>query len=578
MLNYLDGKSLSFRDLNKIIEKISIEQLKIKSYWKNFVDVYRTREDINDDGWRGEFFGKMMRGSALIYQYSKDKELYQVLEEAVRDMLTTQDELGRFSTYTVEKEFNGWDVWSRKYVITGMLHFYEICKDKKLKKQIVEALRKHIDYIISKVGVDKLSIVETSNWWGGINSASILETIVGFYNIVKEDKYLDFAKYIISTGGTREQNVIDAAYENKLMPYQYVNTKAYETMSFFEGVFEYYKVTKEEKLLTAVMNFVNAVRDTDLTLLGSCGCTHELFDNSSLTQIVEKDLIMQETCVTVTWIRLNTKLLMYTGDIQYFENMESSFYNGMMGSINSNNQKLYTFEVKGLVAPMLFDSYAPLRNSVRGKGTGGFKMFKDGSYFGCCIAIAAAGFALMPLTAVMREDDILVFNNYYTGKVKIKDAFIKINSKYETTGKVVLKFMKDGQYKLKLRVPSWSSESVISYNDIKLAVEPGYVCVDEYFEVGDELTLQFDTSLTAHVIEDAVAFTKGVTLLAFDEEKQDVSYNEVVIDLKKLKTRNAKKNISEKMRFSINGYTFSDYASCGKNYRGKTMGCWVKVK
>ena len=116
--------------MDKHARFIEENQLFNETDWMLFVKQYRDVTDITAEdpigriGWRGEFFGKMMRGACMTYQYTKNQRLYDLLQATVLDMLETQDALGRFSTYTVEAEFNGWDMWSRKYVLLGLLHFY----------------------------------------------------------------------------------------------------------------------------------------------------------------------------------------------------------------------------------------------------------------------------------------------------------------------------------------------------------------------------------------------------------------------------------------------------------------------
>ena len=188
-------------DYVKFVEEF---QLKDINLWGKFTHVFKAHEDIKDDGWRGEYWGKMMRGACLVYYYSQDEELYFILEKTVIDLLSKQDELGRISSYDVEREFNGWDMWSRKYVITGLLHFVDICKSDILKNNIIDALCKHLDYILDKVG-DKegqRQIELTSTSWGGVNSCTILEPVLDLYNRTQIKKYLDFAEYIIKTGGS----------------------------------------------------------------------------------------------------------------------------------------------------------------------------------------------------------------------------------------------------------------------------------------------------------------------------------------------------------------------------------------
>ena len=57
------------------------EQLMDAALWKKFVDVFHTRPDGENHGWRGEYWGKMMRGAVLVYEYTRDEQLYKVLED-----------------------------------------------------------------------------------------------------------------------------------------------------------------------------------------------------------------------------------------------------------------------------------------------------------------------------------------------------------------------------------------------------------------------------------------------------------------------------------------------------------------
>ena len=59
----------------------------------------------------------MMDCGLDIFEYSHDAELYEILETTVVELLETEDEFGRISSYTMETEFGGWDMWGRKYVL-----------------------------------------------------------------------------------------------------------------------------------------------------------------------------------------------------------------------------------------------------------------------------------------------------------------------------------------------------------------------------------------------------------------------------------------------------------------------------
>ena len=125
-------------------------------------------------------------------------------------MLKTQESNGRISTYDNECEFEGWDLWCRKYVLLGLQYYLEIAEDNELIDKIVACISKQLDYIIKYIGEEsdgKKPITEATRHWRGVNSVSILEPVVRAYNITKNKDYLDFADYIVSTGGTSVENI-----------------------------------------------------------------------------------------------------------------------------------------------------------------------------------------------------------------------------------------------------------------------------------------------------------------------------------------------------------------------------------
>ena len=138
------------------------EQLTDRTLWARFVDQFRQGIDGENRGWRGEYWGKMMRGGVLVYEYTRDETLYAVLTETVRDMLTVMEPDGRVSAYSRETELDGWDLWCRKYVLLGMEYYLDICRDQKLKTEIVTFLCRLLDYIMDRIGPGKKSITSAS--------------------------------------------------------------------------------------------------------------------------------------------------------------------------------------------------------------------------------------------------------------------------------------------------------------------------------------------------------------------------------------------------------------------------------
>lgn len=587
--------------MEKIVERIKVEgimdnavwfvirnQLKDQEMWKTFINVFHSHEDTEDGKWRGEYFGKQMRGACYAYMYTHDEELYDILTWACEKLLKTQDACGRISSYDTGNEFCGWDMWNRKYVLTGLQHYCCICKDETFKKEIVDACCKHLDYIIDQIGPDKIEITTTSKWWGAVNSCTILEPTVELYKMTNCEKYLDFAKYIISTGGSSDCDLVKLALENELMPYQYPVTKAYEMMSFYEGLIAYYEVTQCEKYLDAADKFLEAVAKSDITIIGCAGCAHEFFDHSAVTQTEYSEQVMQETCVTVTWMRVMTRMYFLTGDTKYIDRIEKSGYNALYGSLNTEGCRQLELDSQEYLEPKTFDSYSPLYMNSRGRGIGGFLKFANGQYGGCCVAIGACGIAFMPLTAVVCDKDRIYVNYQFKGSATVQDTEGKrvslvFESDYPTQAecKIIVRCDNECNLKLKIRKPDWCDTMKVNGAVVS---EGGYYDASDNYHDGDEIVFLWNSSLKVHRLNDKVAFTYGAITLACDSAKSQRNIQAPVVVADQPTYRLLKPERGELVRIECETQDgkilLTDYQSCGKNYLGEKniLSVWLNTK
>lgn len=479
-------------------------QLLSPELWSRFVNQFRTDADF-DRGWKGEYWGKMMRGASLVCAYTKNQDLYDILSKTVDDMIESADGNGRISTYPTDKEFDGWDLWCRKYVCLGMQYFMDVCHDESQKKRIVASMQKHIDYIINHIGKEegKKSINKATRNWRGLNSSSILEPVVRLYNITGEQRYFDFATYIVNEGCTDIVNIFDLAYEDELYPYQYPVTKAYEMTSCFEGLLEYYKITGNERYKTAIINFANKILESDFTVIGCCGCTNELFDHSSVRQAnTTNDPIMQETCVTVTLMKFFCRVYLLTGDTRYIDAFEISLYNAYLGAINT--EKIVESTILSYphlkAEPLPFDSYSPLTAGTRGQKIGGFQVMKDMHYYGCCACIGSAGIGLVPVIDVCTDQDKIAVNMFIKGTVEVKTPSaqtLKIitDTEYPKSGNIALTLNLSSaeRFSLCIRVPYWSKTTSIAVNGNEIYARCGeYAIIDKEWQNGDRIEITLD--------------------------------------------------------------------------------------
>lgn len=490
--------------IDRAVRYIEEIQLLDKTLWTRFAEQYRMADADFDDGWRGEYWGKMMRGACFTYSYTKNPELYKVLKDTVEDMLSCQEEDGRMSTYAKSHEFKNWDMWCRKYVLLGMQYFLEICEDEALSKRIVKSMCSQVDYIMKYVGdgEERMEITATSDFWRGLNSSSILESVVRLYNITDERKYLDFATHIVNCGGTEVESLFELAYEGNLYPYQYPMTKAYEMISCFDGLLEYYRATGEEKYKTAVVNFADKLLESEVTIIGSSGCTHELFDNSAVRQANTTNGPSQETCVTVTLMKFMYQLTLLTGNTKYADVFETALYNAYFGSFNTENivenAALEEFP-QCIPEPLPFGSYSPLTADTRGKLIGGLKLMSDNHYYGCCACIGSVGNGMIPKMALMSSKDGFLINLFINGVSESKTpknnkiAFVT-ETQYPVWGDVTisLKLEKRESFAITLRNPSWSEKTQVLLNGKAIPVAEGAISIDREWCDGDVIKITLD--------------------------------------------------------------------------------------
>lgn len=505
---YLAGEAqCQFEGLaDNIIKFIEEVQLTDVSLWKRFVEQYRIKPDGNDKGWRGEYWGKMMRGASLVYAYTQNQQLYDILTDTVKEMMTCCEEDGRISTYSRETEFRGWDVWCRKYVLLGMQYYLEICTDEQLAEKIVKSMRGQADYILSKIGPaeeGKMPIAETTSLWRGLNSSSLLEPIVRLYNLTNNEKYLDFAQYIVDAGGLSMANIFKLAYDNKFYPYQYPMTKAYEMISCFEGLLEFYRVKKIEWYRVALENFADRILESDFTIIGGCGCTHELFDHSTVRQAnTNNHKIMQETCVTVTLMKFFYQMTLLTGKSSYVDGFECSWYNAYLGAVNTEksiDSAIAEEFPNAVIEPLPFDSYSPLTAGTRGNGIGGLRLMADSHYYGCCACIGSAGAGLMPKMALMKEKDGIVLNLYMPGTMETltpsgKKVQFTLETAYPKSGEIKIQVVTEDKepFAISLRHPAWSKQTEVWVNHESVEATENYIVLNRTWTKDDVILLKFD--------------------------------------------------------------------------------------
>lgn len=138
------------------------------------VEPFQQRNEV--ELWRCEFWGKWFTSAVAAYRYNHDPNSGAIVDKALKDLLATQTSDGYIGTYKDSAHLKGWDIWGRKYVLLGLLAYYDLTAD----SEVLVAACRHADHLLSEVGPGKANIVKLGRWQG-MAASGVLEPTVLLY-------------------------------------------------------------------------------------------------------------------------------------------------------------------------------------------------------------------------------------------------------------------------------------------------------------------------------------------------------------------------------------------------------------
>ena len=475
--------------------------------------------------WRTEFWGKFMHAAEPLCAYSGNAKLRKIIDRGVESILACQEKgTGYIGNYPDELRFGkGWDIWGMKYTLMGLIHNYDGTGNAKA----LEAAKRLLDHIIAEIGPNgrRGRPLATTGFCAGQPSLSILEPVMWLYNRTKEKRYLDFADYVVGQmddpkvgpqlitlrdcpvwrrNDPKSEKLVWIGHWNRL--------KAYEMMSCYQGLVEYYEVTGRKDCLEAAVKSAESIVADEVNLAGG-SCSGEHWFHGAIKQH-QPFIHLQETCVTITWMRLLEKLSAVTGDAKWGDQFERTFFNAYLGAMKPDGSE--------------FAGYTPL-SGYRWHGQHHCRMHTD-----CCNANGPRGFLSFLRAAARAKGDELVLDQYASSVVDAKLADgrsvgLDVYTLYPRENWMRLTVRCAGAYKLKLRIPAWSAKTRVTVNGTEAGgVKCGYFTLDRTWAVGDAVEVFFDMPVVAHVVDHHVAYTRGPLLLARDSRLEEGDLNEVI--------------------------------------------------
>jgi DUF1680 family protein len=283
----------------------------------------------------------------------------------------------------------------------------------------------------------------------------------------------------------------------------------WESLHPIMGLAELYRITGEEKYRRAFEHIWWSIVKLDRHNNGGFSSGEQAQGNP-----FHKGAI--ETCCTVAWIALSVEMLRLTGNPIVADELELSALNSVLG-MHSPNGRWVTYNT-----PMDGTRLASAHEIV-------FQARAGSPELNCCSVNGARGFGMISDWAVMTSHDAIILNWYGPSKIQARTTTgvvveLAQETEYPRSNRVrlVVRPSKGSHFPLKLRIPHWSTRTLVVVNGKKdERVQSGqYLTLDRTWKRGDVIDLTFDFSLRHWVGEREYAgktsIYRGPLLLACD--------------------------------------------------------------
>jgi DUF1680 family protein len=466
--------------------------------------------------WIGEHVGKFLFSASKTYTYTHDARIKHLMDDMVQKYIVCQLPDGYFGTYLEKDRWTEWDVWAHKYAIIGLLNYYSITG---YQPALVTAT-KAADLVCNTFGEGKRDLMLAGDHVG-LAPGSILEPMIDLYRYTGNQKYLDFARYILRAFEQPTGPKLVTQLEKYNDVTKVGDAKAYEMLSCFLGILKYYKLTGETKYLTLLQNAWMDIAQNRLYITGTAS-DHEVFKQTGVFKAENEDN-MGEGCVTVTWVQFNLQMLQITGDVKYAAELERSVYNHLLAAENPQT---------GCVS-----YYTALQ---------GAKPYRCDQGFSCCLSSIPRGISLIPemLGGNISGNFTVLF--YENGEANTKitamdgssvDLKVTSTTNFPIAGKVdfIVDPSTEKEFSINFRVPEWSTDFMVKIGTESYSkVVGGIISVSRKWKKGDKAKVTFGMPLQilsgGISYPNQVAFKKGPQIFAIDQglNSQITSLNEVI--------------------------------------------------
>jgi hypothetical protein len=423
---------------------------------------------------------KALEGIAYSLINNPNPELERKADEWIDKIAAAQQEDGYINTYyTLTGLENRWtnmdkhEMYCAGHMIEAAVAYYQATG----KRKLLDVSIRMADHMISLFGPDK------RHWVPGHEEIEL--ALVKLYRITKEQKYLDFAYWLLEErghgyGSKGNEGEWDPFYYQDAVPVrdlESISGHAVRCMYLYCGMADVAALKHDTAYIAAMDRLWDDVVLRNMYVTGGIGSSK---NNEGFTDDYDLPNLEAycETCASVGMVYWNQRMNQFTGDSKYIDVLERSMYNGALAGVSLSGDRFFYV------------------NPLESKGD-----HHRQEWYGCACCpsqisrfLPSIGNYIYGISANALWVNLFIGN---TARLAIdgNDVILKQETNYPWDGlvKFTVASNRPLSKELRIRIPGWCKSYSLSINgkDIYVPVEKGYAVISNW-KSGDIISLNMD--------------------------------------------------------------------------------------
>lgn len=423
---------------------------------------------------------KALEGIAYSLINNPNPELEKKADEWIDKIEAAQQSDGYINTFytltNLEKRWTNMDkheMYCAGHLIEAGVAYFQATG----KRKLLDVCIRMADHMMRQFGPEK------AHWVPGHEEIEL--ALVKLYQITLEDKYLDFAYWLLEErghgyGSMGNEGIWNPAYYQDSEPVRKltdISGHAVRCMYLYCGMTDVAALRNNTEYIDALNRLWNDVTLRNMYITGGIGSSKH---NEGVTKDYDLPNLEAycETCASVGMVFWNHRMNQITGDAKYIDILERSMYNGVLAGISLSGDRFFYV------------------NPLESKGD-----HHRQEWYGCaCCPSQLSRFLPTIGNYIYAISDDALWVNLYIGNttrftLNDDNVILRQETNYPWDGsvKLTVSSTKDLDKEIRLRIPGWCKNYTITINgkEVGLSQEKGYAIVYDW-KPGDMISLDMD--------------------------------------------------------------------------------------